>query len=134
MGKVKGSKAERELLYLFLSKRDWSGCRVAGSGCMRYPSPDLIVGNNKDSRILAIECKSLKKESKYFKEQEIKELREFSRKFGAESWLALRFDNIGWFFIKPEKLKKTKSNYYSISLEEIKRKGLNFNKLIGKNG
>ncbi|MBS3163555.1 Holliday junction resolvase [Candidatus Woesearchaeota archaeon] len=106
----------------------WHVVRSAGSGSIGLPNPDLIAG--KDSRILAIECKSLSAENKYFKEQEIKELKEFSKKFGAEPWLALRFDNIGWYFIQPHKLNKTKSSYYSISLEEIKRKGLNFKDLI----
>ena len=106
----------------------WHVVRSAGSGSIGLPNPDLIAG--KDSRILAIECKSLSAENKYFKEQEIKELKEFSKKFGAEPWLALRFDNIGWYFIQPHQLNKTKSSYYSISLEEIKRKGLNFKDLI----
>ena len=125
--KQKGTRAERELLHMLFDKK-WHVIRSAGSGSIGLPNPDLLAG--KDSRILAIECKSLGAENKYFKEQEIKELNQFSKKFGAEAWLAIRFDNIGWYFIQPHKLNKTKSNYYSISLEEIKRKGLNFGKLI----
>lgn len=127
MSKQKGTRAERELLHMLFDKK-WHVVRAAGSGSIGLPNPDLIAG--KDSRILAIECKSLSVENKYFKEQEIKELNQFSKKFGAEAWLALRFDNIGWYFIQPNKLNKTKSSYYSISLEELKRKGLNFNDLI----
>ena len=125
--KCKGTRAERELLHMLFSKK-WHVVRSAGSGSIGLPNPDLLAG--KDSRILAIECKSLSAENKYFKEQEIKELNQFSKKFGAEAWLALRFDNIGWYFIQPNKLNKTKSSYYSISLEEIKKKGLNFEELI----
>ena len=127
MSKQKGTRAERELLHMLYSKK-WQIMRSAGSGSIGIPNPDLIAG--KDSRILAIECKSLSKESKYFKEQEIKELKEFSKTFGAEAWLAIRFDNIGWYFIQPPKLNKTKSGYFSISLEDIKTKGLNFEELI----
>lgn len=127
MSKQKGTRAERELLHMLFGKK-WHVVRSAGSGSIGLPNPDLMAG--KDSRILAIECKSLSVENKYFKEQEIKELNQFSKKFGAEPWLALRFDSIGWYFIQPNKLNKTKSGYYSISLEELKSKGLNFDRLI----
>ena len=129
MSKQKGTRAERELLHMLFNK-GWHVIRSAGSGSIGLPNPDLLSGKN--GRILAIECKSLSKENKYFKEQEIKELKQFSNKFGAEPWLGLRFDNIGWFFIQPDKLNKTKSNYFAISLEEIKEKGLNFKDLIKK--
>ncbi|MDD5133411.1 MAG: Holliday junction resolvase Hjc [Candidatus Nanoarchaeia archaeon] len=129
MSKQKGSRAERELLHMLFDE-SFHVVRSAGSGSIGLPNPDLIAG--RDGRILAIECKSLKNTSKYFKEQEIKELKQFSKKFGAEAWLGIRFDNIGWFFIHPDKLNKTKSNYYAISLEELKEKGLNFKELIKK--
>lgn len=125
--KQKGTRAERELLHL-LYENKWQVMRSAGSGSIGIPNPDLLAG--KDSRVLAIECKSLNKENKYFKEQEIKELKEFSKHLNAEAWLGLRFDNIGWFFIQPDKLTKTKSGYFNISLEELKKKGLNFKELI----
>lgn len=125
--KIKGTRAERELLHMLYS-HNFAVIRAAGSGSIGLPNPDLIAGKN--SRILAIECKSLSVENKYFKEQEIKELNQFSKKFGAEAWLALRFDNIGWYFIQSHKLNKTKSGYFSISLEDIKTKGLNFRELI----
>src|SRR3990167_10600552 len=125
--KCKGTRAERELLHMLYSKK-FNIMRSAGSGSIGIPNPDLIAA--KDGRILAIECKSLSAENKYFTEQEIEELKEFSKSFKAEAWLGLRFDNIGWFFIHPDKLNKTKSGYFNISLEELKEKGLNFEKLI----
>lgn len=127
MSKQKGTRAERELLHMLYSKK-FNIMRSAGSGSIGIPNPDLIAA--KDGRILAIECKSLSAENKYFKEQEIKELKEFSESFNAEAWLGIRFDNIGWFFIQPNKLNKTKTGYFNISLEELKKKGLNFDKLI----
>jgi len=128
MSKQKGSRAERELLSMFWDTGIWGGFRTAGSGSTPLPSPDLLVGNGK--RYLAIECKSLKTKAKYLEEQQIKELIEFSKRFGAEPWIGLRFNNVGWFFIQPEKLEKTKNGSLIASLEILKNKGLSFNKLI----
>jgi len=127
MSKQKGSRAERELLSMFWNN-SYAGFRVAGSGSTPLPSPDLLVGNGK--RYLAIECKSLKTKAKYLEEQQIKELIEFSKRFGAEPWIGLRFNNLGWYFIQPEKLEKTKNGSLVASLEILKEQGLSFNKLI----
>ncbi|MEK6836011.1 MAG: Holliday junction resolvase Hjc [Nanoarchaeota archaeon] len=128
MSKSKGSRAERELLNMFWETGLWGGYRSAGSGSTPLPSPDLLVGNGK--RYLAIECKSLKSKSRYLEPQQIKELIEFSKIFGAEPWIGLRFNNIGWYFIHPKKLKKTKNGNLIASLELLEKNGLNFEKLI----
>src|SRR3989304_6186057 len=127
MSKAKGSRAERELLAMFWNN-SYAGFRVAGSGSTPLPSPDLLVGNGK--RYLAIECKSLKSKAKYLEEEQIKELIEFSRIFGAEPWIGLRFNNLGWYFIQPNKLKKSKKGSLIASLDLLKEHGLDFNKLI----
>ena len=125
--KAKGSRAERELLAMFWNN-SYAGFRVAGSGSTPLPSPDLLVGNGK--RYLAIECKSLKSKAKYLEEEQIKELIEFSRRFGAEPWIGLRFNNLGWYFIQPNKLKKSKKGSLIASLDVLKEHGLDFSKLI----
>ena len=125
--KNKGTRAERELLHMFYDTKIWACFRAAGSGSIPIPCPDLIAGNS--SRILAIECKALKEKTKYFDKQEIKDLEEFANKFGAEPWLAVRFDNVGWFFVKSDQLDKTNKNP-SISLEKAKKEGLSFENLI----
>src|SRR3989344_2985518 len=51
--KQKGSKAERELLHMFWAK-NFATIRSAGSGSMKYPGPDLLVGK-KDWRFLSLE-------------------------------------------------------------------------------
>jgi Holliday junction resolvase len=66
---------------------------VAGSGSSKYPSPDILAGNN--SRKTAIECKASKSAAKYFTKEEISALKEFSTLFGAEPWVAVRFDRKG---------------------------------------
>ncbi len=127
MSKSKGSRAERELLAMFW-ENNFAGYRAAGSGSTPLPSPDLLVGNGK--RYLAIECKSLKTKAKYLEQEQIKELIEFSKKFGAEPWIGLRFNNIGWYFIQPNKLKKSKKGSLVASLKTLKENGLTFNELI----
>ncbi|MBR9683449.1 Holliday junction resolvase [Candidatus Woesearchaeota archaeon] len=125
--KAKGTRAERELIHMFWQTEDWSAHRIAGSGSNKYPSPDIISGNN--NRILAIECKTLKKGKKYFNSEEIKQLIIFCNKFGAEPWLAIRFDHKPWHFFKPEELENTGS-CFAISQDLIKNKGMTFQKLI----
>ena len=127
--KSKGIGAERELIHMFW-QTNWSSHRIAGSGSSKYPSPDIIAGNNQ--RILAIECKTLKEGKKYFNQKEIKELNEFSQKFGAEPWLAMRFNRQPWFFLKPEDLEIT-GNCFAISQNLIKEKGITFQELINSN-
>ena len=126
--KSKGIKAEREIIHLFW-KNGWSACRVAGSGSIRYPAPDVIAGNN--IRKLAIECKVTKDTRQYFTGKEIAELQEFSRVFGAEPWVAVKFNNIAWYFLTLEDIKET-SEGYSLNIETAKRKGFLFNELIRK--
>lgn len=124
--KKKGCNAERELVHMFWGTGEWSACRVAGSGSMSYPAPDLLASNG--VRKLAVECKAIKGDKKYFDEAEIEQLVEFSNKFGAEAWLALKFNNRGWHFISVEELSKTKKGYV-ISLSDLGIKGLNFEDL-----
>lgn len=123
--KRKGTGAERELIHQFW-KIGWAAHRIAGSGSSRYPSPDIIAGNG--GRILAIECKASKAEYQYFSREEIESLDDFSRKFGAEPFVAVKFNNMGWFFFKTLLLKETQKSYvlsrkmcreHGKSLEEI---------------
>ncbi|GIU69393.1 MAG: hypothetical protein KatS3mg002_0629 [Candidatus Woesearchaeota archaeon] len=126
--KAKGSNAERDLIHRFFLN-DWVAIRSAGSGSMQYPSPDILAGNN--LRRLAIECKAVNDTKKYFTKKEIEELVYFAKKFGAEPWVAVRFDRIDWFFLNVEDLElKDKSFFVDVII--AKRKGLDFNTLIGK--
>lgn len=128
--KKKGTRAERELIHMFFDSNEWMPIRVAGSGSMPIPCPDLVAGNGK--RVLAIECKSLSDNIKYFKKEELSDLIEFSIKFGAEAWVGVRFDHIGWFFIEPNNLVLSNKGTPSISLNEAKNIGLKFDQLINK--
>ena len=125
--KAKGSAAERELIHR-LHEAEWGIIRSAGSGSTPLPSTDIVAGNGK--RVLAIECKSLRYTTKYFYPEEVEQLVTFSKRFGAEPWFGIRFDRIGWFFVKPENLDKSKNGNLNISLERAKELGSSFERLI----
>ena len=126
--KSKGINAERELIHAFW-KKGWAALRAAGSGSIKYPCPDVLAG--KGARRIAIECKASADNKKYLTRKEINELEEFARIFGAEPWVAVRFDNIKWFFISTSDLEKTKESNY-VSVELAKRRGMLFEELIGE--
>lgn len=128
--KRKGSRTERELVHMF-DREKWAVSRVAGSGSTTIPATDLIAG--KAGRILAIECKSGKQEIKrYLKNQQVKELKEFSKRFGAEAWIGMRYDNEKWLFLELKHLGKSKKGTYCVDLKLAKKKGIRFEELIGK--
>jgi holliday junction resolvase Hjr len=126
MSKAKGSNAEREIVKMLWSN-GWGAIRSAGSGSMQFPSPDVLAGNK--IRRLAIEVKATKEETKYFPDEEIRQLYNFADYFGAEPWFAIKFNNFGWVFINPEDLEKTKSGF-SFSKNNSERKSLSFEELI----
>lgn len=126
--KKKGTLAERELVSAFWEK-GWAAIRVAGSGSMHFPSPDVLAGNK--SRYLAIECKVTKNKNKYFEKKEIENLLFFSSHFGAEAWVSVKFLRNTVYFISLDDLKKTEKSFV-ISLEKAKMVGLSFNQLVGE--
>lgn len=125
--KAKGSNAERELISLFW-ENGYAAMRAAGSGSTRFPSPDLIAGNR--IRTLAIECKASKELKKYLNQDDIEQLKNFSTAFGAEPWIAVRFNVLKWYFLTLEDLESTPKGYV-ITIENAKNKGLLFEELIG---
>jgi Holliday junction resolvase len=127
--KAKGTKGERELVKFF-NENNWSCIRIAGSGSSRYPSPDILAGNA--IRRLAIECKVTKDNKKYIPKKEIEQLELFSRKFGAESWIGVKFSNEEWYFLMLEDLRDTGISV-SVSSELAKLRGLTAEELININ-
>ena len=125
--KNKGSRTERELVHMFFDKSH-AASRIAGSGSTPLLAPDILAGVN--GRVLAVECKS-GKDKRYITKKQIKELKEFSRKFGAESWLGVRFDREGWYFLSLEDLDKSSTgNNFVVDVDLAKKKGLSFDELI----
>ncbi|MBI2654608.1 Holliday junction resolvase [Candidatus Woesearchaeota archaeon] len=124
--KQKGSKAERELLHMFWAK-GWATIRSAGSGSMKYPGPDLLVGNK--TRRMAIECKSSKNTKIYLDEHDVQQLKEFSNIFDAHPWFAVRFARKEWLFIGIDDIDKTKTGYV-IDSKKAELRGVSFEELI----
>jgi len=124
--KSKGSNAEREILHEFW-KNGWACIRTAGSGSINHPMPDLLAGNG--IRRIAMECKVTIDTSKYFTKEEINELLRFSRNFGAEAWVGIKFNRVGWFFINTEDLRETEKSFMA-DVEMCSLKGLSFKELI----
>lgn len=125
--KSKGSNAERDLIHKFWSTQSWCAIRAAGSGSQRYASPDILAGNG--LRRVALECKSSKELKKYLEKDEVEQLANFSKKFGAEPYIALRFNKQEWYFLSLDDLDRTKNNYV-VDLDLAKKKGMVFEELI----
>lgn len=123
--KSRGISAERDLIHKFWSKA-WACMRAAGSGSGQFPSPDIIAGNN--LRQLVLEVKITTEKRKYFSEEEIRNLRYFSEKFGAEPWVGVKFYRKPWVFLSIEDLEETGKNYV-VSPEIADLKGLSFEEL-----
>lgn len=124
--KAKGTGAERELIHLFWAN-SWAAVRIAGSGSMKYPSPDVLASNRR--RKLAVECKASKAKYQYLTKEEIFELQKFCSIFGAEPWVGIKFSQ-DWFFISLDDMKETGKNFV-VSRELARQKGLTFNEFIG---
>lgn len=102
--KSKGSAAERELVAMFWNTGRWSALRIAGSGRMNFPSPDVLAGNG--SQVFAIECKSTKHKLQYIDAEQIQQLKDFAAKFGATPLVAVKFSS-EWHFCSPDDMKIT---------------------------
>jgi Holliday junction resolvase len=120
--KAKGSGAERELIHKFW-KCGWAAIRVAGSGSIKYPTPDIIASNN--LRKIAIEVKATKGDAQYITKDQIGQMQEFCQRFGAEAWIAVRFDNRGWYFVSLEELRETTAAFV-LDYDKAKAIGMTF--------
>src|SRR3989344_806487 len=126
--KQRGSSAERELFHQFWDN-GWTCLRTAGSGSTQYPAPDLTAANN--GRTIVIECKAGSSIYKYLDRYEVEELQQFAKAFGAEAWIAVRFNHKGWYFLKPEELQDT-GGRFSVHQQHAIKIGKRFEHLIGK--
>ncbi len=124
--KRKGINAERELLHKFWQS-EWACVRIAGSGSVKYPMPDVIASNG--FKQIAIEIKNVDSDYKYFPKKEIKELVEFSKKFGAIPFVAVKFSGKPWLFVSVQDLKETKQGF-ALQFDNDRVKGFSFEELI----
>ena len=121
--KSKGSKVERELFQKFIDNNSYRVVRVAGSGMMENADCDLIAG--KKGKKYCIEVKASKKPVKYITKDQISRFIVFADIFGLKPVIAIRFNQVGWFFLHPRHLEDSGKNYV-ISLERARKKGKRF--------
>jgi len=126
MSKSKGAHYERQLVRAF-----WE----AGFGVLRAPTsggatsralPDIVAGNGKV--YYAIEVKMKKELPIYIREEQIEEIKEFSRRFGAKAFVAVKLPYKEWRFIPLESLSKN-GKYFKVGEEEY-LKGLKLEDLV----
>jgi Holliday junction resolvase len=124
--KSKGTNAERELIHKLWAS-GFAAIRSAGSGSMRYPSPDILAAKN--GRTIAVECKITKDSSKYLEKQEIEDLEKFASIFNAEPSIAVKFKGEDWYFLGITDLKETDKSFM-VDVELAKIKGKSFESFI----
>ena len=125
--KSKGISAERELIHLFWKTGKFAAVRVAGSGAIKYPVPDVYAASA--TKKFAIECKSLRGNVEYIRKEIVEDLKTFAQLVGARPVIAVRFDKTGWFFISPEGLRDAGINYV-VRKDEVEFRAQKFEELI----
>ena len=126
--KSKGSKVERELYQIFIDN-NYRAVRVAGSGTMENADCDIIAGKKGKRRKYAIEVKASKKPVKYITKKQTENFIIFSDIFGLKPVIAVRFNQVGWFFLKPKDLVDSGKNFV-VSLERCRKKGKRFSQFF----
>lgn len=132
----KGTDSERELVNM-LWRVGFAAIRSPASGAAtKNPLPDIIAGNGK--RYLSIEVKSSSKDRFYIKKEDIKDLVTFSKRFGAEPYLGVKFNGEKWAFAPVDPLdgitqilSVTKDGNVRIDIQEVRQRWMDFDELIG---
>ncbi|MFH1450790.1 MAG: Holliday junction resolvase Hjc, partial [archaeon] len=127
--KQKGSNAERELIRM-LWARGYACVRAAGSGSTTFPSPDIIASNGKST--LAFECKSFSADYVHLEHAQIAQLVEFSQTFGADPWVAVRYEGRDWVFLDMARIQKTAGENFKVSQSFAYDDGHTFDQLIAR--
>ncbi len=123
----KGANAERELIRLFWEK-GFAAARVAGSGKNALPMPDLIVLGK--GRKMIIESKAWRAKHLSIDALQMSELLRWGERGGAEVFIAWKYPNKGWFFVRTEEFNHGK--HFTISFEKVQRIGVPLEILIGE--
>jgi Holliday junction resolvase len=117
----KGSEGENELGGLF-GKQGYVWVRTAGSGSVDREVPDITIG--KDGYFVVFEVKRWgNQDYEYLSKKEVEDLIYFAEHFGAEYYIAARFNHRNWQFYKKEEMHETKKSYRidNVNNNEIQR-------------
>lgn len=119
--KSRGCNYERQLVDL-LHDAGFAAVRVAGSGAMPLPCPDIVACRR--GMILAIECKTTRKNQVYISNDQMDDLNQYSKLAGAKPLVAVRFPHHHWSFFSPSTIPKTDGSVYVVSRQLAARRGL----------
>lgn len=122
MSGQKGSRRENELGSLF-GKRGYVWLRQAGSGTAGRELPDIAVGNGERFIVMEVKGWSNKSDYEYVTKEEVNDLIYFAEQFGAEYFIAAKFDYRDWQFFKKEEMHETDKSFRidNVKSEEILR-------------
>lgn len=109
MSGQKGNKGENELGRLF-EEYGYVYMRQAGSGTANRELPDIAVGNGE--RFIVFEVKRWGgQDYGYLTKKEVNDLIFFAEQFGAEYYIAARFNYKNWQFFKKEEMHETDKQF-----------------------
>ena len=108
----KGSRAERELIKMFLEKGFYV-VRAAGSG--NEVTPDLLVFRK--GKQYCFECKAWDRTSLHVPREQVENLMRWEEVTGITTMVAWRISRTGWRFI-PVNVMIEKDKSYAVSLEK----------------
>lgn len=106
----KGARGERELISI-LENRGYVCLRAPASGAgTERELPDVIAGDG--SHFIVFEVKRFGSDDyDYISKSEIEDLKYYADNFGAEYYIAVRFDHGDWALLKENDMKETKKNF-----------------------
>lgn len=116
MSGQKGSKGENELGGIF-ADHGYAWMRQAGSGTADRELPDIAVGNGEHFIVMEVKRWGYQ-DYEYVTKREVEDLIYFADNFGAEYYIAARFNRKPWQFLKKEELHETEKSY---RIENLKR-------------
>ena len=125
----KGFREERELVNR-LERLGFAVLRAPASGSgTKSDRPDMVAGRR--GFYVALEVKTTSRRVLYIRGESIDQLVRFSKKFGAEPYLAVKFkrSGYGWLLLKPDHVERVGGNY-KVTLREASRRGIPLEALV----
>lgn len=121
----KGRKAERELVDLIFENNGAAVPAPASGRATKHVQPDVVAGIYDE--YFAFQVKNTKEKIAYIEESDVQNLVIFSRLFGADPIIAVKFPYKGFWVDVPDNLRRTAKGYYAfefgihgVPLERIK--------------
>ncbi len=129
---IRGIQDERNLVRLFY-KRGFAVMRApASGGSTKMPRPDILAGSRDRGVQLAVEVKTTRKKTLYIPRESVRQLVEFSERFGCRPVIAVKFRGMKrrWRFLDPKDLDSTQSENFKITFEESLLRGMDLGEVM----